>query len=252
MRQKKRNLRLYVVGGVFVVLTLVLWGRLIKVQIFSRSYYADKATIQWKVKKQVPPVRGGIFDRNGRPLALSIRSCSVSLDPQNVKESGRVVSKSFVYVKRQCTLSDEARLEINGLRGVEIHREADRIYPFGSTAAKIVGFVGHDSKGMAGIEAAFDETLSGTPGWEVVQRDGAYRSRGYYTYAQEKPLNGRHVVLTIDAGLQEIAELELGRAVGLAVDVAVDIQCLRAGIHIQAGDRRRLARNLEGPELRRF
>ncbi len=234
MRRKKQNLRLYVVGGVFVVLTLVLWGRLIKVQIFSRSHYADQATDQWKVKKQVPPIRGGIFDRNGRPLALSIRSCSISLCPQKVKERGVVVSvlsrhlsmpksaikkllrsdKSFVYVKRQCALSDEARLEIKGLRGVEIHREADRIYPFGRTAAKIVGFVGHDSRGMAGIEAAFEETLAGTPGWEVVQRDGSYRSRGYYTYAEEKPLDGRHVVLTIDVGLQEIAELELERVVG--------------------------------------
>ena len=233
MRRKKRNFRLYVVGGVFVILTLVLWGKLIKVQIFSRAHYADMATDQWKVKKQVPPIRGGIFDRNGRPLARSIRACSVSLNPQKVQKGGEVVSvlsrhlsmpksavkkllrsdKSFVYVKRQCALSDEARLEIKGLCGVEIHREADRIYPFGSTAAKIVGFVGHESKGRAGIEAAFDETLAGNPGWEVVQRDGTYKSKGYYTYAEEKPLNGRHVVLTIDAGLQEIAELELERSV---------------------------------------
>jgi stage V sporulation protein D (sporulation-specific penicillin-binding protein) len=118
-----------------------------------------------------------------------------------------------VWVKRQWTLSDNARAEIKALRGVEVHWEADRVYPFGATAAKIVGFVGHDSKGMAGVEAAFDETLAGEPGWEEVQRDGAYRSRGYYTYAEEKPLDGKHVILTIDAGLQEIAELELERAI---------------------------------------
>ena len=78
MSVKRKNLRLYVVGALFVVLTLVVWARLVQVQIFSRSYYADKATTQWKVTKTVPPIRGGVFDRSGRPLALSIRSCSVS------------------------------------------------------------------------------------------------------------------------------------------------------------------------------
>ena len=234
MKAKKRNLRLYIVGGVFVILTFILWARLVQVQVFSRSHYADIAEDQWKVVKEVPPIRGGIFDRNGRPLALSIRSCSVSLRPKEVKDRGNVISvlsrhlsmtrrsinghlrsgKSFVWVKRQCTLSDKARTEIKDLRGVELHWEADRVYPFGATAAKIVGFVGHDSRGMAGIEAAFDRTLAGTPGWEEVQRDGAYRSRGYHTYAEKKPLDGKHVVLTIDAGLQEIAEIELDRAIG--------------------------------------
>jgi cell division protein FtsI/penicillin-binding protein 2 len=233
MKANKRNYRLYFVGGVFVLLTFILWARLIQIQVFSTSHYSDIAENQWKVTKEVPPVRGGIFDRNGRPLALSIRSCSVSLRPQDVKDRGRVASvlsrhlslsersirkhlrsrKQFVWVKRQCTLSDEARVEIEGMHGVEVHWEADRVYPFGGTAAKIVGFVGHDSKGMAGVEAAFDGVLTGVPGWEQVQRDGAYRSRGYHTYAEKKPLDGKHVILTIDAGLQEIAELELERAV---------------------------------------
>ncbi|MDH3214732.1 MAG: penicillin-binding transpeptidase domain-containing protein [Candidatus Krumholzibacteria bacterium] len=232
MKSWKNNLRLYVVGGIFVLFTFVLWARLIQVQVFGQAHYGNIAENQWKVTRQIPPVRGGIFDRNGRPLALSIRSCSVSLRPQEVKEPARVISllskrlsiskrsikkylrsdKPFVWVKRQCSLSEKSRLELKSIPGVDIHWEADRVYPFGSTGAKIVGFVGRDSKGMAGIEATFDETLAGEPGWEKVQRDGAYRSRGYYTYAQRKPKDGRHVFLTIDASIQEIAELELERA----------------------------------------
>jgi cell division protein FtsI/penicillin-binding protein 2 len=90
------------------------------------------------------------------------------------------------------------------------------VYPYGATAAKIVGFVGIGSKGMAGIEAALDRDLRGEAGWEEVQRDGCYRSRGYQTYAEKKPVNGKHVFLTIDARLQEIAEAELERAVEAA------------------------------------
>jgi cell division protein FtsI/penicillin-binding protein 2 len=234
MKSKKENLRLYVVGGLFVGLTLVLWIRLVHVQVFSRAYYASKAKNQGRVINTVPPVRGAILDRHGRPLALSARSFSVSLRPRDVQSNSRerVASvlarylsvsngsvhkllrsnKSFVWVERQCALSDKARSDLLALKGVEVHWEADRVYPFGGTAAKVVGFVGHDSKGMAGIEAAFNETLAGTPGWEQVQRDGTYRSRGYQTYAEQKPVDGQHLILTIDAVLQEICELELRRA----------------------------------------
>ncbi|UCG51228.1 MAG: penicillin-binding protein 2, partial [Candidatus Latescibacterota bacterium] len=233
MSRKRKNTRLYIVGGAFVLITIVLWGRLVQVQVLERAHYADVAKSQWKVKREIPPVRGGIFDRGGRPLALSSHSCSVSLRPEDVKDPDKVAStlsknlsvsrksirkqlrsgKSFVWVKRQCSLSKKVQELLTSLPGVEIHREADRVYPYGSVAAKIVGFVGHDNRGMAGIEAAFEEQLRGAPGWEEVQRDGAYRSKGYHTYARQKPIDGKHVFLTIDARLQEIAELELQRAV---------------------------------------
>lgn len=233
MKKRTKNLRLYVVGGLFAIVTLILWARLIQVQVFGRAAYENLAEEQWKVRRQVPPIRGGIFDRNGRPLALSIRSCSVSLHPHDIKNPDQVVDalarlldlskrelrvkvrsdKSFLWARRQCTLSDDAREQLRKLPGVDIHWEADRIYPFDRIAAKVVGFVGHDAKGMAGIEAALDAELSGEPGWEIVQRDGRYRSKGYYTYSQKRPRNGRHVVLTIDTGLQEIAEMEIERAV---------------------------------------
>jgi len=236
MKGRKRNIRLYIVGVGFALLTLVLWGRLVQVQVFARGHYAEIARSQWKVRKEIPPVRGGIFDRNGRPLALSVRSCSVSLQPEEVENAGKVVAvlhrhlgvprssvrsklkskKSFIWVKRQCTLSDRAREELSSLRGIGLHWEADRVYPFGDIGAKLVGFVGYDSKGMAGVEAAFDDVLAGTPGWEEVQRDGTYHADGYRTYAGKPPQNGRHVVLTIDARLQEVAELELGRAIDKA------------------------------------
>ena len=233
MKGRKRSARLYIVGVGFVLLTLVLWGRLVQVQVLSGGHYAEIARSQWKVRKAIPPVRGGIFDRSGRPLALSVRSCSVSLQPGEVKNSSKVSAvlskhlgvsrsavrkkiksdKSFVWVKRQCTLTERAREDIAALPGVGLHWEADRVYPFDDIGAKLVGFVGHDSRGMAGIEAALDDELSGHPGWEEVQRDGTYRSRGYGRYAGQAPRNGRHVVLTIDARLQEIAEIELQAAV---------------------------------------
>lgn len=235
-KAKKKNSRIYLVGALFVVMTLVLWARLVQVQVIAREHYRDQARSQWKVKREMPPIRGGIFDRNGRPLALSIRSCSVSIRPREIKARGQVADvlsrhlqmpksvlgkkirsrKSFVWIKRQCSLSEKKRKEIQALAGVDLRWEADRVYPYATTANKVIGFIGHDNRGMAGVEAAFDKELAGTPGWEIVQRDGTYKSRGYHTYAREKPRDGRHIVLTIDARLQELAELELERAVRTA------------------------------------
>lgn len=231
--RKLKKIRLLTVGTLFVLVTLVIWARLVQIQIFERDHYLDRGKNQWEVAREVPAVRGNIFDRNGKPLALSIRSCSVGIQPREVERPNEVASvlarelqvsrtsvqkklrskSNFVWVRRQCTLTEAARNRIRGLRGVTIEWEADRVYPYGAIAAKVVGFVGHDAKGGAGIEVALDAELRGNPGWEVVQRDGSYRSGGYHTYAEQKPIDGRHVVLTIDVALQEIAEFELEQAV---------------------------------------
>jgi cell division protein FtsI/penicillin-binding protein 2 len=233
MTSRMKNVRLYVVGVAFSLVTLSLWGRLVQVQVFARSHYDSLAVRQGKVRREVPAVRGCIFDRSGRPLALSVHSFSVAVQPRYVQDREKVAAalskylsvskksirdklrsdKGFIYVKRRCPLTKDAQEKLKSLPGVVVDAEADRVYPYGATAAKIVGFVGIESRGMAGIEAALDAELRGEPGWEVVQRDGCYRSRGYQTYAEKRPVNGKHVFLTIDARLQEIAEAELDEAV---------------------------------------
>ncbi len=236
MTTDKKNQRLTIIGAALALVTLSLWGRLVQVQVFQHDYYTALGKKQTEVKREVPPVRGCIFDRNGRPLALSVHSCSVAIQPKYVKNREKVaaalskylsVSKKtvrdkfrsdspFIWVKRRCPLSKDAQAKLKAIPGIVVQLEADRVYPHGKTAAKIVGWVGVDNKGMAGIEAAMNHELKGTPGWEVVQRDGEYCSRGYQTYAQQQPINGKHVFLTIDAKLQEIAEMELDRAVEAA------------------------------------
>jgi len=236
MTIEKKNQRLYIIGAAFALVTLGLWVRLVQVQVFQHSYYAGLFKKQTEVTREIPPVRGCIFDRNGRPLALSVHSFSVGIQPKYVKNRDKTAAalskylsvskktvreklrsdKSFIWVKRRCPLSKDAQATLRALPGVAVTMEADRVYPHGRTAAKIVGFVGVDNKGMAGIEAALNSELRGAPGWEDVQRDGEYCSRGYQTYAQKQPVNGKHVFLTIDARLQEMAEMELDRAVEAA------------------------------------
>jgi cell division protein FtsI (penicillin-binding protein 3) len=233
MRTRRQQPQIYVVGSLFALITLVLWSRLIYVQIISHSEYKSKARAQWTRTREVPAIRGGIFDRCGRPLALSTYSYSVYVDPTSVKNTQRVISKlskipgvsretvqkklksksTFEWVKRRCPLTEALKDTLQTLRGVGIHIVADRVYPWEQVANKLIGFVGHDNRGMAGIEAAYNETLSGKAGWEKIVLDGEYKAHGYYNFPQKLPENGKQIILTIDAVVQEIAESELECAV---------------------------------------
>lgn len=233
MTQEARNLRLYIVGVGFALVTMGLWGRLVQVQVFSGAHYDSLAAGQSIVEREVPPARGCIFDRSGSPLALSAHSFSVAVRPKHVTDKEAVVStlskylpvtkqtvraklrsrEPFIYVARQCDLSKDIQTRLRSLRGVVLETEAGRVYPYEATGAKVVGFVGVDGRGMAGIEAALDRDLRGVPGLEKVQRDGRYRALDYRTLVERKPVNGKHVHLTIDARLQEVVEMELDAAV---------------------------------------
>jgi cell division protein FtsI (penicillin-binding protein 3) len=153
--------------------------------------------------------RGSILDRNGRVLALQTRLANISAwrpeidDPDQVSEElapilemppGEIRERiahspaDFVYLKRQVDEStirmiDAARKE-GKLQGIGIEPIRGRIYPERSLASQIVGFVGNDNNGLAGIEYAFES--------ELVPRGGNSA--------------GNQVILTIDSNVQYILE----------------------------------------------
>jgi cell division protein FtsI/penicillin-binding protein 2 len=120
--------------------------------------------------------------------------------------------RSYTYVERRCALSDEARSALAETPGVEVEPVAGRIYPYNALASKVVGFVNVDNEGMAGAEASFESELRGTPGSEKVVKNGSYLADRYYRYVEREPVDGRHIYLTIDAVVQDVAETELRRA----------------------------------------
>jgi stage V sporulation protein D (sporulation-specific penicillin-binding protein) len=233
VKKRKSFVRLYFVGALFVVIALGLWARLIQVQVVRSAAYREEAARQKVVRETIQPVRGCIYDRHGRPLALNVRRESVSLSPPDVTDYDKVAravsrelriprrevlamirsGNNFVWLKRQCELSDKSRKNLTALKGVEIHLEQSRIYPYGDLAAKIIGFVDVDNRGLTGIEAAFKEDLEGVAGTARVIRNGSYETDRYYRFVEQEPVDGRHIYLTIDVATQEIAEAQLERAI---------------------------------------
>ncbi len=233
MTSRDQKRRLCIVGGVFGLAVLVLWGRLFQVQYLRHDEYLRIAEKQRVAPRAVAADRGGIFDREGRPLAMNVRRASVAVQPNRVENRTEVTraltrelgvsagsvreklksQKGFIYVKHDVMLSDTARRDLAKLQGVVVELKASRIYPYDAVASKIIGFVSRENGGLSGVEAAYDKALRGTAGREIVVRNGAYKSDRYYSQVEEKPVDGKHVYLTIDATVQDVAETELRRAV---------------------------------------
>jgi cell division protein FtsI/penicillin-binding protein 2 len=90
-----------------------------------------------------------------------------------------------------------------------------RIYPGGSLAAHVIGYVsgeGEEQTGIDGIELEFNSKLAGVGGWRRTEMDKRQRELVAYRDEDVAPRDGLNVVLTLDAGLQNILESEMADA----------------------------------------
>jgi cell division protein FtsI (penicillin-binding protein 3) len=223
----------------FLALFLLLWAsvvvaRLGQLQLAKGSHYRARAQRQQERLIEVSPLRGSIFDRAGRPLAVSVEVSSVYAIPDDVKDaagSARVLArhldvaepailarltqkKGFVWIARKIDRRAAAAIRQAKMPGIHLVAETKRFYPKGGLAAGVLGFVGLDDKGLAGLEHSYDSTIRGKPG-EVVALTDARRS----TYGEAEVTNGRppeegaSLVVTIDSGIQFAAEQAISEAV---------------------------------------
>jgi cell division protein FtsI/penicillin-binding protein 2 len=119
----------------------------------------------------------------------------------------------FLWVKRRISPALAERIATRHERGVYLSPEVERVYPLGASACEVLGRTDLDDQGVDGLELQLDETLRGRPGWATLFRDGAGRAHALPRGMRRSPLDGDHVVLTLDADLQCIVESHLAAAV---------------------------------------
>ncbi|MBO3096187.1 peptidoglycan glycosyltransferase [Cellulomonas dongxiuzhuiae] len=230
--------------GLVVVLSLVLVtfaGRLVYVQGIAGPEVAQEAREKRMTTAQVLGARGEITDANGVVLATSVERYHVTVNQKqvasyrargssdgldgaagvasrlapvlglNAAELGGdlVGDRGYVVVARN-VLPDVAR-EVRALRldGVGVEKVADRVYPKGTVAGNIVGFVNSEGEGLQGLEFALHADLKGTPGQERFERGkGGQPIPGGLSEAHPAQ-DGRSVRLTLDSDLQWKAEEQL-------------------------------------------
>lgn len=230
----RAGLRRRVMVGVILigVWGALILGQLVQIQVLDHETMVRRADSQHQHELTIPPFRGRIYDRNGRPLALTVAVDSVYVVPPDYSAAtipaaaerlaaclevpaalverrlGR--DSRFSWLKQKASAEQVACARATGFP-VGTIEEFGRFYPGSELAAHVLGFVGADGDGLGGIEFALDEVLRGEPGRRTVWTDGRRTGRGSRVVRESRP--GADVELTIDSYLQAVAEEELARAV---------------------------------------
>jgi len=219
----------------FLGVVAFLWlgailARLIDLQVVRHDELASRAQRQQQRTLEVTPKRGVLYDRNQHELAVSVSVDSVFAVPNEVADPKMAArrlspvlsvdattiedrlrsSRSFVWIKRKLTAAEANRVRTLGLAGVYFQPEHKRFYPKRELAAHVLGFVGMDENGLAGLELGLDSVIRGRSRRLVISADGRRR---WFDRVGEVPAEGASVVLTLDENIQYIAERELAAAI---------------------------------------
>lgn len=217
-----------------VIVFLVVSARLVDLQAIGRDRYAQLGLDQRVRTLNLAAERGSVFDRNGHDLAASVPQQTVWANPRVVKDPAGYAAqlaplvgadeaslrdrladrnKGFVYVARKMDAATALKVKALALPGVDFAPESKRFYPDGSLAGPVLGFVGTDNNGLAGLESQYETRLSGKRGVLQVERDPQGRQLPGGERQMRQPQRGGDLVLTLDQGLQYEAEQVLTEGV---------------------------------------
>jgi len=226
---RKHKSRLLYVLLVIAISFLALTARLFYIQTFASGKLSAIAKNQYETVIELKPQRGIIFDRKMKPLATNITVYSVFAEAKRIKqkqEVARAISstlgidekyvldklskdKYFVWIDRKVPDEKAKKLKELNLKGIGFEKEAQRTYPNGKLASNIIGFVDIDNKGLEGLEGMYDPYIRGQSGYRFIQRDAKRRILPNFESRYIPPIDGNHVVLTIDEVVQYIVEKQI-------------------------------------------
>lgn len=171
--------RLMITGALFLLGFAVVAIRLVDLTVIGDGFEPRLAGVA-DTARNARLDRHDIIDRNGILLATTLPSASVYADPRRMLNIDEAVFKlaavlpgvgraelaaklkskrRFVWIQRNLTPRQQAAVNRLGLPGVAFQREARRVYPLGRLFSHVIGSVDIDSRGIAGVEQSFDDSL---------------------------------------------------------------------------------------------
>ena len=236
---------------------LLLFAQLYKLQIKQHDELKTLAVRQQTLRTTVEASRGTIYDKNGDILALSSTAENVcvspldvakneqdqdlianglgeilGVDPSGILDDMKDTASQYKVIKKKVEqeTADKVRVFIsdNGIKGVFLEPTSKRYYPYSSLAAHVIGFVNANG-GAYGLEAVYDEELTGEKGMVVSARDANGNALLYQYEQYFDAENGDSLVTTLDKtvqyylekGLEEL-ESRYGTGVG-ATGIVMDV-----------------------------
>lgn len=235
--------KMLIVAALIVGVGLILMGRLVYLMIFRSEYYQEQADALHERERSIKAERGLIYDRNGVVLADNKAVCTISVIHNQITDPEKVIATLSDILKldeaavrrRVEKVSSIERIKANvdkeigdkiracKLDGVMVDEDYTRYYPYGSLAAKLLGFTGGDNQGIIGLEVKYDEYLQGQEGFILTVTDARGIEVENVSESRVEPVPGSdlHISLdyTIQTYVQQVAEkmLEQKEAKGVSI-----------------------------------
>ncbi|MEN2673060.1 penicillin-binding protein 2 [Herbaspirillum huttiense] len=260
------RMRLLAASILVLVCFSLLLARFLWLQVVRHDAYAAQAEENRISVVPIVPNRGLILDRNGVVLARNYSAYTLEITPSKIKtniddlidELGTIVeiqqrdrrrfrrlqeeSKNFESVPIRTRLTDEEVAKFTAQRyrfpGVEVQARLFRQYPYGKTAAHVIGYIGRISQrdaeriadsddeanyngtdyiGKEGLEKSYETQLHGTTGYEEVEISASGRAVRSLSRTPATP--GKNLILSIDIELQKVVEEAFGDQKGALVAI---------------------------------
>ena len=219
----------------------VAW-RLYGLMITDYDHYAGLALNNQTRTTRTSPRRGEIYDRNMDLLATSVSVENIYFNPRELKQSGAdleaiAAALAPILERDPAWLAEQGRntarrymqigwnveadraaqvrsyINANGISGIHLEPSSQRVYPMGTLAAQVIGFTNASGEGSEGVEAAYNSFLSGEAGRVITSKGNNEMDMPYSYEKYQESLGGAHVILTIDATVQQCLENRMAEAI---------------------------------------
>ena len=249
MKNISRKRRMIYIMAIAIFILLLLIIRIAWIQFKNGQELQTLAYEQQTLDRKINPKRGTIYDSNMNEIAVSSTVYTVTVNPVNIKREDKEkvakkmselfeldYEKVLKKVNKRSSIETISRKEDKELvdklsvwltenninQGINIDEDTKRYYPYNDFASHIIGFCGSDNQGLGGIEAKYDEVLSGTKGRITRVKDASGGEVEGTVEQYTEAIDGDGVVMTIDMGVQSIVEKYLEAA-------CIDNKCTDGG-----------------------
>ncbi len=230
--QATRRLRL--LARLAVLWALVIFGRLVWLQVYRHSEYARQSVRQVLETAEIPAARGNIYDRHGQPLAISVPADTIVINPRRTPDLSvardifspvlkldpvrleqridwaRRHNRGYLRIKNKVSPEESRKLRSLKLDWIQFEQDSKRYYPNGPLAAQVIGTVDYEGRGNSGLELKLDAALRGQAGLLRTLNDA--RSEAVETEVLVRPRPGDDIGLSIDSRVQYVADQALKKA----------------------------------------
>ena len=222
--------RLRILYGLLLVVFVIFLVRLFYLQIIKHDYYKKVAIAGQFKEYKIPAKRGVILARDGEnevPIVLNEDVFTVFADPKYIKDAKSTANKvqsiiggeqskyedlmkhdtRYSVLAKKINKDDAKKIDDLKIKGLGSRAVSQRVYPQGSVASQLLGFVDDEGNGKYGIEQFLDKQLRGAEG----QLKAITDAQGVPLVSNDdniliEPKNGERTSLTIDISMQKRAE----------------------------------------------